>query len=389
MIKTYDEVLTEVCDTFDGFITPKKIQRVDTNIVYLILKAVSKGIESVYTIVESLRSKFNPETCDDEDLLSVAKLVGTSKIIGKGSGLVINIINNNAEDPVTLEVGTYLFKYEDVIFAFEVTLGIVIPALAAAQKIAFTTVKGSYRVTSIGDIQVTREDEAPIDSDISFSCVDNASLLGYLDESNYEFRKRILNDGTRSDSISELELELRNLPSILEAKVMFNNTTVEQPIDDFVLLPFEMAIFLTGDITDEIAAIVCAKSIYATKMFDPAKYSLYTSSVFLGGQHKVYYDNFRAKEYDLAVVYDYDPRLHTPAYVESKVAEAVRPFVYNVVHTPFITEQLFYDAISDANIASLVVLDVTITVSGIPVSYISVPSSRVPKLVTFTQSKAV
>ena len=76
---SYDEILTNICDSFDALIRPRTITRANTNIIYLIFKAVAKGYEVINNTVVALSNKFNPENCSVEDLDSVDTIVGTER----------------------------------------------------------------------------------------------------------------------------------------------------------------------------------------------------------------------------------------------------------------------------------------------------------------------
>ena len=92
---SYDEILTKICDSFNALIAPRTIARANTNIIYLIFKAVAKGYEVINNTVVTLSNKFNPENCSVEDLDSVSSIVGTERLQGSASGLHIIITNNS------------------------------------------------------------------------------------------------------------------------------------------------------------------------------------------------------------------------------------------------------------------------------------------------------
>ena len=86
---SYNEILTILCDNFDKLIAPRTISRSNTNIIYLMFKAISKGFEIINNVAVTLSNKFNPASCSTEDLESVAKLVGTERFSGSATGLAI------------------------------------------------------------------------------------------------------------------------------------------------------------------------------------------------------------------------------------------------------------------------------------------------------------
>src|SRR5574344_1247824 len=95
-IKTFDTILTEICDFFDSLISPKTIARTNTNIIYLIFKAVAKGYEVINNVCVVLNNKYDPSSCSEEDLESVANIVGTERNNGSASGLHITVTNNGS-----------------------------------------------------------------------------------------------------------------------------------------------------------------------------------------------------------------------------------------------------------------------------------------------------
>ena len=81
-LMTFNESLTKLCDDFDELILPRKIARSKTNIIYLLFKAIAKGYEIINNVCVVLSNKFDPANCSEEDLVSVASLVGTEKLKG-------------------------------------------------------------------------------------------------------------------------------------------------------------------------------------------------------------------------------------------------------------------------------------------------------------------
>ena len=117
---SFDEILTVICDKFDELIAPKKISRSNTNIIYLIFKAVSKGLEIINSVCVVLNNKFDPAKCDTTDLNSVASLVGTERLQGSATGLHI-LATNNGDATATLLAGLYTYEFDaDTKFVFEV-----------------------------------------------------------------------------------------------------------------------------------------------------------------------------------------------------------------------------------------------------------------------------
>ena len=117
-IKTFDTILTNMCDEFDALIAPRKISRSNTNIIYLMFKAISKGFEVINNICVVLSNKFDPANCSSEDLVSVASLVGTERRAGSASGLRITI-SNPSNDSKVVNAGVYTYDKMIIRFVYE------------------------------------------------------------------------------------------------------------------------------------------------------------------------------------------------------------------------------------------------------------------------------
>ena len=219
---TYNEILTVLCDNFDVLISPRTMARSNTNIVYLLFKAIAKGFEIINSICVVLSNKFNPASCSEEDLISVASLVGTERLAGSASGLEI-LVSNPTEESITLLMGFYKYDLDDdTSFVFEVLSDTVIPAGQSKSYIAMTEEVGQFPVTAQAEISVTYL-SGNVPEGLKFSCTDNSALLGTSEETVLAFRQRILEDTTRQDTIKELEMKLKNLPYLFDAKIVFNN----------------------------------------------------------------------------------------------------------------------------------------------------------------------
>ena len=161
-ILTFDEILTKICDDFDTLISPKKIARTNTNILYLVFKAISKGFEIINNVCVELSNKFDPASCSEEDLQSVADLVGTERLKGSATGLLINITNTSNEN-VTLLAGTYTYKYDDdVSFTGTVLSDTVISALNTLSLIFMSDSTDSYPITEQSHIKTSLTAHLPI-----------------------------------------------------------------------------------------------------------------------------------------------------------------------------------------------------------------------------------
>lgn len=384
-LKTFDTILEEICDAYDESISPKKMTRSNTNIIYLIFKAISKGFEIINNIVVTLSNKFNPSYCSDEDLLSTSELVGTERIKAQSSGLKITAVNNGGQ-PATLSTGTYTYLgVNDISFVFNVLSDIIIPA---GQKYVFLAVseqRGKFLVTEQTDITITST--ATIPEDISFSCSGNDSLLGREEETLLELRERIVTKVDRQDSFVELEYKLNGLPTVFDSKVLFNNEIINITYDDYVIPPFHLLIFVSGNITDDIAETVAQNTPYPTVQGADGIETKYFSDSFVNGFFPVYVNKFKKKEYTANVIYKIDEEYADAIETEIKMRNALYNNFTGEMHTDYIKEENLYAVLISLYLEAVNILAVNLYVDGNPVDYVTVPSSQIPELkeITFTK----
>ena len=385
-IVSFDEILNIICDEYDRLIAPKKIRRSNKNIIYLIFKACAKGYELIANIIYALDGKFDPARCQDSDLLSVAKLVGTEIIEGNGSGLLVRVTNNNPSNAVVLEAGRYVYEFNaDIKFFLDIESGIEIAGGTTEQFAAFSEIKGSFPVTAQDSITLERADEADISPDLQFSCEDNTAILGSEDETLYEFRKRVLTDNTRSDILQKLELAIKNKPYIFDATIFFNQSDVDVTIGTTVVPPYKMLLTLLGYPRNEIAELVASHCIYQTVEVAGNGGTLrYVSPNMAGGAYEVCYKNFDEKLYDVVVDYRYDSRLALSTVIGTEITKALASYKFPTKRTSLIKENIFYNIIDDLNLPSAELLNITLKVDGVEVPYIEVNKTSIGKLQTLT-----
>lgn len=385
-IISFDEVLNVLCDEYDRLIAPKKIRRSSKNIIYLILKACAKGYELIANIIYALDGKFDPARCQDADLTSVAKIVGTEMIEGNGSGLVVRITNTNPSDAVVLSAGRYIYTFNaDIRFFLDILSDTEIASTETVQFAAFSENKGSFPVTAQGSITLVREDEEDISPDIVFSCEDNAAILGSIDETLFEFRKRILTDNSRSDILQRLELAIKNKPYIFDATLFFNQSDEEVLVGTTSVAPYKMLITLLGYPRDEIAELVASHCIYQTVKVEGSGGTLrYVSPNMAGGAYEVHYKNFDEKLYDVVVDYRYDSRLALKSSINTEITKALATYKFPTKRTALIKENVFYNLIDDLNLPSVELLNITLEIDGVEVPYIDINKTSIGKLGTLT-----
>lgn len=384
-LMTFNEILTYLCDEFDKLITPRTIARSNTNIIYLIFKAIAKGMEVINSICVVLNNKFDPARCSVEDLNSVADLVGTERLKGSGSGLHI-IVTNEGEVEATLLAGLYYYDLdEDTRFTFEVLEDTVIASGDYITLIAMSDKIGSFPVTAQSKLEVTATVTVP--STITFGCTNNSALLGTAPETDLEFRNRILHRYDGQDSVTELELQLRNLPYLFDCRIVFNNTVIDQTYDGIQIPPFNALICYSGSPRSEMAEIIANKLICPTIQTNDSVAIDYESDVLIGGKHTFYLNPFGQTDFEVKVIYKIDEQYissyDTQRAIENRLTEYFTP----EVHKDFVTEDDVYNVIEALNLSGVTILSVNLKVGDAYVDYVEVPSTRIPHLtnVTFTR----
>lgn len=381
---TFNEILTKLCDDFDALISPKRMARANTNIIYLLFKAIAKGYEIINSICVVLDNKFDPAYCSSEDLESVSAIVGTDRYEGSDTGLYIIVTNTN-EVATTLLAGTYYYKLDDnTIFYFDVLQDTSINAEEYVTFIAMSQSIGSYPVTEQSSIIVTSERTIP--EGLEFSCLDNSDLLGTERETDLEFRERILNGVDNQDNIVELENKLKNLPYLFDAKCLFNQTTGAETYDGISVPAFTLAIFYSGMPRNEIAEIVASKIICPTVSTNDSTELVYENAVFVGGEYTVNIIPFAETLFDIALMLKIDTRYAEVDPVKDEIRKALVTAFTSMKHKDYVKENDIYAVVNSLNLAGVTLLGANLIYNGSEVEYITVPVSRIPKLenVTFT-----
>ena len=377
-LKTFDTILTTICDSFDSLIAPRTIARSNTNIIYLIFKAAAKGYEIINNVCVVLSNKFDPLYCSEDDLISSASIVGTERHKGSATGLHITITNNGSAS-VTLLAGLYTYALnDDTKFEFEVMENTVIASGSHISFIAMSEKIGRYPVTAQTTITVTSEQ--PVSSDLVFSCTDNAALLGLFEETDLEFRERINSKTDRQNSMVELESEIRNLPYIFDCKVKFNPMSTEIEFEGYTIPAYTLAIFYSGEVKKEIAEKVCEKIICPTLQTADSVEVFYENDVFVGGKHGVHLIPFAKTQYAVELIY----KINKTYANEYDIQNEIRTVLFNTFvsekHVDYIKEDDFYNAIEALGITGIELLGVNLKYNGSNVNYIEIPSSRIPEL---------
>lgn len=378
-LKTFDTILTEICDYFDSLILPKSIQRSNTNIIYLIFKALAKGWEIINNVCVVLNNKFNPVLCSEEDLVSLGKIVGTKQRAGSVSGLQILAYNKDIL-PAVLLAGDYTYSFSsDIIFNFHVDVDTEIPAGSSVSFVALSEEIGSYPVTAQTEIKITSEEAIP--ASVVFSCTENSSLLGHEEETILEFRKRINTDVNRQDTVNELKEKLLALPYVFDCSLIFNQSEVPATVSGYTIPPYYLLIVIsTAKYTDEIAKIVAENTIYPTVQTNDSYEVRYTSDVFASGYYPVYLNDFTKKNFSVVLTANVDSSYASSAVLSSKITLALMSKFNTNVHRDLITTEDIFLAIESLELAGFTLLSVAFEVDNTLVNYINFSRTELPNI---------
>lgn len=381
-IKSYGTILTELCDNFDTLISPEKIARGNSNVIYLIFKAVAKGLEIINNVCVALSNKFIPESCESSDLDSVGALVGTVRKQGNGSGLRIVCFNSNDYDE-TLAQGSYIYTSDEgAVFTFTLLSPSVIEARKAKTYLAVTDEIGSFHVSEQTDISI--DSTATIPTGLEWSCLDNSNLLGGNAETDAEFRKRIVTDTKRQNVIVELEEAIKVLPYILDCKIKFNSDASPITYDGLTIPPYTMAIFASGDIRNSLAEVVASYTFIPTVESEDSIETQYQNTVFASGSYSVYFIPFKTKEYSLQISFRYNSIYISENECKTQISRALYTALNSNLHKDLLREKDIYDVLNTLEITGCEILGCNIIYGGEPVDYIEIPVSRVAELADIT-----
>jgi hypothetical protein len=383
--KSLDEIVTEIVDAFDELIAPKRIERTNDNKLYLIFRAAARGVKLLNDMALTLKNRFNPLYCSDEDLYSTAKYVGTDVKRGAGSLLQITVMNPDLEGDHTLDAGTYDYaSVSGMVFSFTLSSAYRFAPGEIKTLSAISRLKGSYRVEDNARIKLTRADGAAVDPELLFSCADNQYQLGCPDEDAYAFRSRILEDADRQDHLKELELRIRNLPNIFECNLVFNPGNESAEYDGMTLAPLELLIVITGSPTGELAKLVVEEVCYQTHREDPEKVVYFEHPLYVNGKCPVYYTEHTLFEFSLEVLYQYDEQKLKPAQVENEIMFLLSKYTNANTHIDRVSEGDIYTALANLGLPNAHILNVTLLAGETPAPYLVIPRTRIPRLTSIT-----
>lgn len=380
-LKSFDTILTQICDDFDELISPRKMARANTNIIYLAFKAISKGWEIINNVCVALNNKFNPASCSDEDLVSTGKLVGTKMRPGSVSGLRIRAYNGSSA-PAILSAGTYFYQFmEDVNFSFTVEEETEINIGESVYFTALSSEIGAFRVTQQTGITITSVD-ATVPANVVFSCTDNLPLLGHSAETVLEFRQRINSDIERQNAINELKEELLALPYVYDCALIFNQEESSIAVGDFTVPPYYLLVILsTAKYTDEIAEIIASHTVYPTVNVEGESHVVkYYNSVFASGEYDVYINDFVKKNFEIQLDIVTDNAYNTTSNVKSAIEDALMTEFNSNIYRPEITAEDIFRIVDQLNLTGVKLLGVTFEFDESTAGYITFNRTELPNL---------
>lgn len=390
-IKTVDEETIGMVDTYDAAIAPRKIWRNNNNKLYLIFRSIAAGFADLRATLLALKYRFDPRYCDADDLESTMFITGETLISGKASVARVIAYNTNTEESVALMAGEYVFTSIDgQTFSALITTDTYIPSASFEALIFASQDIGSWPVSASASLPVVRRDGLAISADITFEVFDNSGSLGRLPETIQEVRQRILTDTTRQDSIREMELAIRALPSIFECNLIFNASEQSSaPLEDGTILkPKELLIVVTGAPGLDLANIIVENTFYKTHMNTMNEVIWVNNPLLAAGKYPVYYMTHRKKRYYLTIHYQYDQTIAQKLLVDAQFDVLLRPYKTTTTHIDEINEPILYRHLEDHNIAGATIKKIYIQVmvdgSLESVASVDIPRLMIPELVSVT-----
>lgn len=398
---SFDEILAELGDSYDEDIavSGRKIVRSTANKIWLQLRAFSRGLYGLYQVVASLKYRFDPLYCSEDELESTMRIAGTKLKSGKVSLLTIIIWNTNIVSEKVLDPDTYYYlSVNGVTFSLVLQEELTIPANSFVKKDFYSTLGsnpyiGAFSVSANTNISISNESGETIDSELTFDCEDNETQLGYEEETLFEARKRILTDNQRQEILHILEERIQSLPNIHECTIIANNTLapISSPYiqDDGIhyvpILPQSVLVVLTGSPTSDFALEFLSLCPFLTTIPEGvADYGTvyYASSIYLDGHFPVHYVNHRIELFDVIIKYGYAARLVSTINVEDAMEELLKNFKATTRFKDLISSEDISDALSEYQNPGVKILAITFSYKSEIVNYIKFNKTQIARLRT-------
>lgn len=401
-----DEILIELGDSYDADIASsgRQIVRSTANKIWLQLRAFSRGLYSLYQVVASLKYRFDPLYCTEDELESTMRITGTTRKSGKASLLTVVIWNTNVTVPKVLPAETYTYtSVNGVIFSLILQDDLTIPANSFVKKDFHSTLGsnpyiGSFPVSLNSAIAVSNSTGSLIDEEIRFDCEDNESQLGYAEETLFEARQRILTDNQRQEILHILEERLRDLPNIHECTVLANNTLapINSPYKQdggllyVPIMPQSVFVILTGSPTADFAQEFISLCPFITTIPEGvADYGTvyYDTPIYVDGHFPVHYVNHRIELFDVIIKYGFSARLVSTVNVEDSMEELLQTFRATTRFKELISAEDISTALLPFQNPGVKILSITFNYNNSIVSYIRFDKTQIARLnsVSFQQ----
>ncbi len=355
-LKTLDEEVQDLVDTFDSLITPKRVWRNNNNKLYLIFRSIAAGFSKIREIVLSTKYRFDPLYCSDDDLESAMRITGEQRIPAKQSVLRITAFNTDAEESAVLKAGEYSFtSAQGQPFLYTMFTDTVIGPNDFTLLLFVSRDVGKHSVQGEVGARVVRTDSAPISEFFRFEAMENSESLGRPAESFVDIRERILSDTSRQDSIRELELAINALPTIFTCNLIFNPSDAHNAVleDGTVIEPKKLLIVITGVPGMDLAELVLAKTVYATQMVEQQNMLFYPHELFAGGGYPVYYTYHTKIRFYVTVYYAFSEEKLLQEEVESAFSQMLLPYRSMIKHIPEINEAMLYESLTKTALAGV------------------------------------
>lgn len=394
-----DEILSELGDSFDADIatSQRKIVRSTANKIWLILRAFARGLYGLYQVVAALRYRFDPLYCTDEELESTMRITGTTLKTGKATLLTVIIWNNNLVETKTFSAGQYAYiSVSGVTFLLDSQEEIVIPPNSFMKRDFYSSLggspyKGIFPVSENSNITITNTEGTNIDSDFSFSCEDNEAQLGYIDESLYEVRQRILTDNRRQEILHILEERLTDLPNIHECCLIGNNTLtpINSPYlqDDgetyLQIMPQSILVVVTGSPTSDFAKEFLSLCPFITTIPEGVSdYGTvyYESNIYVDGQFPVHFIKHKIEYFDIIIRYGYSARQVATVTIENILRELLKPLKASTKYKELITVEEVSRLISTYQNPAIRILSINFSYRGNIVNYKKFNKTQIARL---------
>ena len=194
------------------------------------------------------------------------------------------------------------------------------------------------------------------------------------------FRKRILNTYDRQNTIVELEEYVRNLPYVFDCKVKYNQTENDIVSGSVVIPSLYCAIFISGEIKNELAEMVCDYIICPTVATQDSVEVKYENSVFANGEYVVNLIPFEKLPFTVDIIYNVNNEYVNIETAKQSLQDALLSAFIGEVHKDTITEDDIYNVIEATEFTGINVLAVNLRVNNALVDYVSVPASQIAEL---------